>query len=507
MIFDKLLSRRTVPSESPDNWPRISFFSTPAAGIKVCEDTALTYSAVFACVKVISESIACLPWGVFKQNGEIRERAIDHPVNRILKKQPNPEMEPHVFKTLATIQALLWGAHYSEIEFNGMGEPMALWPLDPSKMEVKRDSKNRIVYFYDNKTTLSADRVFRVLGMTLDGVTPCSVIKYARESISTGLAAESYGAAFFGNGAIPGGYIQNKEGNKISETGVKNLLTSWNRQNKGARNASKVQYLDAGMEFKQISIPPEDAQFLETRKFQILEICRWFRMPPHKLADLERAHHSNIESQNIEFVTDTLMPWITRFEESANFRLIQEEDHYTKFNLNALLRGDTATRSQFYEKMFDRGVLSIDEIRSREDQNPLPNNLGKLRLVPLNMVSVENANRNGGTVQQSNMSQLWRDPAERMVRKEAKALASMIKKGIENGDLDAFYSRHEQHIIESFTPIAEHQGVKDLRESASWYCIDSKSELSQMNIENFEAEWQRKRVDTLINAMQGVKHV
>lgn len=507
MLFDNLHSRRAVAPDKPNNWPNVALFSTPAAGIKVCEDTALNYSAVFACVKVISESIACLPWQVFKQSGEIREKAINHPVNRLLKKQPNPEMEPNVFKTLATIHALIWGAHYSEIEYNSMGEPVALWPLDPACMDVERNDRGKLVYVYKDggkEIRLRPERVFRVLGMTLDGITPCSVIKYARESISTGLAAESYGAAFFGNGAIPGGYIQNKDGNKISEQGVKNLLSSWNKRNKGARNSNKVQYLDAGMEFKQVSIPPEDAQFLETRKFQVLEICRWFRMPPHKLADLERAHHSNIESQNIEFVTDTLMPWVTRFEEAANFRLIEEIDHYTKFNLNALLRGDTATRSQFYEKMFDRGVFSIDEIRAREDQNPLPNNQGKLRLVPLNMVSVDNANRNGGTVQQKQgMSQLWRDPAERMVRKEAKAISAMLKKGITNSELSKFYSKHQEHIIESFKPVATAEGVKNLSEGAYWYCEDSQKALVGMEVANFESEWQRKRVDTLINAMRG----
>lgn len=516
MIFDKLFQRRTIPAASPGGGNSINFYRPATAGITVTENSALNYSAVFACVKIVSETMSTLPWGVHRHNGDIRETAKDHPAHKLLKRRPNPEMEPNVFKTLMSCHLLLWGVHYSEIEFNRMGEPVALWPLDPASVEPKRDGNNRLFYEVrqpnGKTTTLSAKKVFRVLGLTLDGVTPCSVINFARESIAMGMAAEAYGAAFFGNSALPGGYIKASPGKGLKEEGVKNLLSSWNKKLQGSKKAHKVQYLDDGMEFVPLSIPQKDAQFLESRKFQVLEVCRWFRMPPHKLAELERAQHNNIESQNIEFVTDTIMPWVVKCEEAANFKLIDDEDHFTKFNLNALLRGDTLTRSQFYEKMFDRGVFSIDEIRSREDMNPLPNGQGDLRLVPLNMVSVDTANQNGGTVQQPerNAEQLWRDPAERMVRKEAKALASMLKKGMTAEDLQNFYGKHQQHIIESFLPVATFESINQraIKEASKWYCLDSRGELKRFGegegtqLSEFESIWQKQRVDVLINFMR-----
>lgn len=440
--------------------PGVFSFGLPTAGVKVDADSAFTYSAFWACVKIISETVGYLPWRVMEE-GNLRVVASDHPLDRVVHRQPNSEMSSVTFKELVLAHCLTWGNSYCEIERNRLGDVVALWPVDPERVKVDRDSAGRLVYEIHgqtgSKTILNPRDVFHVRGPSRDGINGYSVVQMARESISLGLATESFGAAYFGNGAIPGLVIQNKGGAKLNVEGVQNLLKTWNKQHKGPKNAGKVEYLDAGMEVQQLGIPPADSQFLETRKFQITEIARWFRIPPHKLADLERSTHTNIESQNIEFVTDSIMPWVSRIECQADISLLRGDEvgrYYNKINLKGLLRGDSKARAEYYKVMSGLGVLSIDEIRDLEDQDEIGGAAGALRMVPMNMTTVErmaNGQVNGAS---SDVRALVQETAERFCKREIKATEKAHEKSDPAAFIRDFYVGHAQACADGFRRVA-----------------------------------------------------
>lgn len=422
MIFDSLgaglasitASRTTVPDDVYPSRGGGRFgltFQRPIAGVPVDRDAALTYSAVWACVHLISNHIAMMPWRVFERLGDSRQIAADHPADGILYRVANDETNSFEFRKALMLQALLQGNGISEIERTRNGDPAALWSIDRDRVNAARDSRGRLVYEIaergqPNSILMPSDVIHLRGGPTVDGVMGLSVIDFAKQCISHGLAMEQFGAAFFGNGAMPGGVIEWRENaTQPDEWGgdaAKNLKSSWLKTAKGARNYGGVQILEPGQTYKAISISPEQAQFLESRKFGVTEICRWFGMKPHKIAELERSTNNNIEAENISYVIDTLSPWAVRLEQEVDFKLFgRNTRYYNKMNMAALLRGDLKARAEFYQKMRDLGAYCIDEIRAFEDLNPLDNGLGQLRLVQMNMMTVEQANANGNTAQQT----------------------------------------------------------------------------------------------------------
>ncbi|AOY88643.1 phage portal protein [Marinobacter salinus] len=512
MIFESLLAKRqTAPATPGQSGGAMSLFKPPVAGVRVDEQEAMTYGPLWACVRVISETMASLPWGVHRKKGNVREAVTDHHIYRLLHRRPNPETIPFRFKETLVAHALTWGNGYAEIERNRVGEPIALWIITPDRVTPDRDARGNIIYKVTNDqeedSEIPARDMFHLPCLAFDGLKGYSVVNQAKQAISLGIATEQFGAAFFGNGAHLGGVITKEPGSgDLSQPAIKNLLSSFNKKHRGAANSNKVHYLDAGLKYDPIGIPPEDAQFLETRRFQTLDMCRWFRVPPHKLAELDRATHNNIESQNIEFVTDVVVPWATRLEQEADFKLFDEDESelFTKLNVNALLRGDTAARQSFYTAMLDRGVFDIDEVRAREDMNPLPQNQGQLRLVQANMMSVERAIQEGGTEANARASDrrgtsaLWEDPANRMVRKEINALSRMADKGIEAGKLADFYESHQKHLVEAFSSIATFDGVQDLEARARDYVLDSCKGINEQQYTlDLLADWRLSRSETL----------
>lgn len=456
MFFNIDAKRKTEPVGRPS----IVSYGLPTAGVKVDGDTALTYSAFWACVKIISETVGYLPWRIMEE-GALRTVAIDHPLDRVVHRLPNPEMSSVTFKELLLAHCLTWGNAYCEIERNRIGDVVALWPIDPDNVKVDRDANGALVYEImsgaGTKTIMAPRDIFHVRGPSRDGINGYSVVQMARESISLGLATESFGSAFFGNGAIPGMVIQNKGGAKLNVEGVQNLLRTWNKQHKGPKKAGKVEYLDAGMEVQQLGIPPADSQFLETRKFQITEIARWFRIPPHKLADLERSTHTNIESQNIEFVTDSIMPWVARIECQADISLLRDDEvgrYYNKINLKGLLRGDSKARAEYYKVMSGLGVLSIDEIRALEDQDELGGAAGALRMVPMNMTTVERMASGQVNSTSNEIRGLVLESAERFCKREIKATEKAHEKADPAAFIRDFYVGHAQACADGFRRIA-----------------------------------------------------
>lgn len=348
-------------------------FGGTTSGKMVNERTAMQTSVVYACIRILAESIASLPLHVYERTPDGgKEIRPEHPLYILLHDEPNPEMTSFVFRETLMSHLLLWGNAYSQIIRNGKGYPVALYPMLPDRMSVDRNSAGELVYTYQSDKgaiNLNRDSVLHIPGLGFDGLIGYSPIAMAKNAIGMALATEEYGAAFFANGANPGGVLEHPGVVKDRDR----LRESWQSQFSGA-NAHKVAVLEEGLKFHQMSIPPEQAQFLETRKFQINEIARIFRVPPHMVGDLEKSSFNNIEQQSLEYVKYTLDPWVIRWEQSLQRSLImpgEKSKLYIKFNLDGLLRGDYHTRMMGYSTGIQNGFLSVNDVRGLEGMNLL----------------------------------------------------------------------------------------------------------------------------------------
>lgn len=335
-------------------------------------------TAVYACVRILAETIASLPLHTYRYSNNGKEKARDHPIYHLLSDVPNPEMTSFVFRETLMGHLLLWGNSYSQIIRDGRGKVIALYPLMPDKVTVNRSEKGEIYYAYNKNGqdyVLSKEEVLHIPGLGFDGLIGYSPIAMAKNAIGMAIATEEYGAKFFSNGANPGGVLEHpgivKDPQRIRE--------SWNAVYQGTSNAHRVAVLEEGMKFQPIGIPPDQAQFLETRKYQTEEICRIFRIPPHLVGDLERATFSNIEHQSISFVVHTIRPWLVRIEQSINKSLFTEaekEEYFVSFVVEGLLRGDYASRMQGYSVGIQNGFMSPNDVRSLENMNLIPDEEG-----------------------------------------------------------------------------------------------------------------------------------
>ncbi len=351
-------------------------------------------AAVYACVRVIAETIASLPLHLYRHVEEGKKRDPTHKLYHLLHDAPNQEMTSFIFRETLMSHLLLWGNAYAQILRNGHGEIVGLYPLLPDKMQVTRDEDKNLIYLYLNGTksiAFTADEVLHIPGLGFDGLVGYSPIAMARNAIGMALATEEFGSSFFANGAAPGGILEHpgtlKDPSKVRE--------SWEQLFKGSGNANRVAVLEEGMTYRQVGIPPNEAQFLETRKYQTEEICRIYRVPPHLIADLDKATFSNIEHQSISFVVHTIRPWLVRLEQAMNKALLfpQERSHYfIEFNVDGLLRGDYQSRMQGYATARQNGWMSANDIRRLENMNLIPDEEGgNLYLINGNMTKLKDA--------------------------------------------------------------------------------------------------------------------
>ncbi len=360
------------------------------AGVAVTPDSALTYSAVYACIRVLAETLGSLPSILYRRlPGGGKERAVDHYLYPLLHDAPNDEMTSNDWRETQMVNACLWGNCYSQVLPTNGGKISGLWPMLSRYMTIDRaQPTGKLIY----KTTepdakmpvISVDQMLHVRMMSLNGILGMSPISLARQSIGLGLAMEKYGAAFFGNGANPGLILEHP--GTLSDEAYVHLQASNAERHEGPENAHKTMILEEGMKVEKIGVPNNDAQFLESRNFNITDIARWYRVPPHMIADLQRATFSNIEHQGLDFLIYTMRPWLTRFEQ-AYWRLLppsQRKDYYSEFLVDSLLRGDIVTRYDSYTKGINWGWLSPNEVRAIENMNPIPG--GDAHLQPLNMV-------------------------------------------------------------------------------------------------------------------------
>jgi len=344
-------------------------------------------SAVYACVKVLAETIASLPLIVYRRlpNGG-KERALEHPQYRLLHDQPNGWQTSFEWREMTQGHVTLRGMAYSEIIPGPRGAVEELIPLHPDRVEPKRLENGSLIYIHrpenGKERRLTQEEVFVLRGLSSDGIKGLSPIEHARESIGLSLATEGYGARFFQNDARPGGVLESP--NKLDESAYKNLKTSWAEAYSGVANSHKPAILEQGLTWKQMGMTSEDAQFLETRKFQLSEIARIFRVPPHMIGDLERSTNNNIEHQSIEFVVHTIRPWLVRWEQAiTRDLLIGAGEYFAEFLVDGLLRGDFKTRSEGYASAVTTGWMTPNEVREKENLNPIEG--GDELMKPLNM--------------------------------------------------------------------------------------------------------------------------
>lgn len=401
-IFSGLFKSRDKPQNRTAGSAYSFFMGGTSSGKRVNERSAMQMTAVYSCVRILSEAVASLPLHVYRYTDTGTEKATDHPLYTILHDEPNPEMTSFVFRETLMTHLLLWGNAYAQIIRNGKGEVIALYPLMPDRMSVDRDENGQLYYEYlvssddapVNKKSivrLSPSDVLHIPGLGFDGLVGYSPIAMAKNAIGLAIATEEYGSKFFANGAAPSGVLEHpgtiKDPNRIRE--------SWQQTFGGSQNSGKIAVLEEGMKYTPISISPEQAQFLETRKFQINEIARIFRVPPHMVGDLEKSSFSNIEQQSLEFVKYTLDPWVSRWEQSIVRTLLTPEEkkkYYVKFNVDGLLRGDYQSRMNGYAIGRQNGWMSANDIRELENLDRIPaEEGGDLYLINGNMLPLKDA--------------------------------------------------------------------------------------------------------------------
>ena len=402
-LFSFLFKARDKPQNRTVGSAYTFYLGGSTSGKVVTERSAMQMTAVYSCVRILSEAVAGLPLHLYRyKDGGGKEKAIDLPLYRLMHDEPNPEMSSFVFRETLMTHLLLWGNAYAQIIRNGKGEIMALYPLMPNKMRVDRDEHGKLYYEYSHSSDeagtmknstvrLTPYDVLHIPGLGFDGLVGYSPIAMAKNAIGMAIACEEYGAKFFANGAAPSGVLEHpgviKDPQKVRE--------AWQSQFGGSANSNKVAVLEEGMKYTPISISPEQAQFLETRKFQINEIARIFRVPPHMVGDLEKSSFSNIEQQSLEFVKYTLDPWVIRWEQSLSRILFTDEEKKTlffKFSVEGLLRGDYQSRMNGYATARQNGWMSANDIRELENMDKIPaEEGGDLYLINGSMLPMQNA--------------------------------------------------------------------------------------------------------------------
>ncbi len=393
-IFPTFIARNKSYGPTDDHW-FYPFAGPTKAGVDVDEYIALNFSAVYNAISIISGTIGSLPLHLFKRNKRITQKATSHRLYDVLHATPNPEMTAMSYREASTAHVLSWGASYSEIVRNSMGQISELWPITPNRVRPFRSNRQlfyEITLVGGKKTILPKERILHIPGLGFDGLTGYSVLEKARESIALGMATEEYGARFFGQGTHPTGVVETDEDLGDGRDGI---TKAFKEGFAGLGKTHRLMILEKGLKYTPIGVKPEDAQFLQTRAFTVVEIARWFNIEPMKLKDHTKSSFDNISSLQISHVVDCIRPWTVREEQNYNMQLLTQEErqqgYYWEHVLEGLLRGDWAARGEFYSKMFNVGAFSPNMILEKENENPVEG--GDERFVPLNMVPLSMARK------------------------------------------------------------------------------------------------------------------
>lgn len=374
-IVDRLAAEPRFPGAH-----RVPHIPRTLAGVVVTPDNAITIATVWACIRYLSQMVAVLPWHVKRDGKNGAEIQRSHGVDWLLWKRPNPEWSSFQFRETLAHWALRWGNGYAEIERDQNDRPFALWPLHPERVWVCRDPDSQEL-FYEvtnaNTSDASAGRVeiearnmFHIRGFG-EGPVGVNVIDYAAQSIGWARAAQMFGASFFGNGMNPSGVVINKK--PLKPDGLKLQRAQFEDLFKGPTKSNKTVFLDNDADWKSIGFNARESQLIDVHQFLVEEICRWFGVPPHKVQHLLRATFTNIESQGIEVVVDSIAPWVKRFEDEADWKLFGQnrQNLYAKIDMRGLMRGDAAARIAYYEGMIKIGAYSPNRVLELEDENTI----------------------------------------------------------------------------------------------------------------------------------------
>lgn len=512
-IFSGLFERRLAPTRT--GLSALGNFGTVSqAGVTVSEKTAMGYPAYYACVKVIAEDLAQLPLKFYERLGDGGKREMrDDPRWALLHDEANPEMTAFELRLMLIAHVCNWGNGYAEIEWDSKGYPVALWPLSPNPMDTELVRRNGELFYLVRVPGEGGQRVlpgYRVLHLRnllgSNGLVGKSPLRVHMESIGFGVALQSFGSTYFGNGARPGGVLEHP--GRLSDQAIKRLEKDFNADHGGLSNAHRLKILEEGMKYSPVGVPPEEAQFLESRVFQLGEMARIFRLQPHMVGDLSKSTNNNIEQQSLEHVIYTLQPWLVSVEQSLRRSLLLDKEKRNQsfeHAVNGLLRGDFAARYAGYAVGRQWGWLSVNDVLKLENMNPVAG--GDARLSPLNMVEVGNpgarrgdeggtkARRDAGAVRRSGVGErraaedvgkerqklaatqrpLIEDAAGRVVRRETNDIRRAVQKYLVKGNdlqgfllwLGEFYSEHQEFIGRQLSPVFESIGRLVLASVAS----------------------------------------
>ena len=430
---------------------------------QVTNQTALTVSSLFACIRNVSEDVGKLPLKLFRKDGDSRFEVTDHPVVRLVQYQPNPEMDAMSFRETMNSQAMGWGNAYAEIQRDVTGRATALWPLRPDRVTIHRDRTTQRMYYTitteDGKSSdIWAEDILHIHGLGFDGVSGYNIVQYASQTVGAAIAMDKFAGAYFANGMHQSGNLEHPA--NLSTDAQERLKKQLDADYNGADQAHQTLILEEGMKFTSNVIDPKASQMVETRQFSVVEFCRWMRVPPHKVADLTKSAFSNIEQQNIDYVQDGITGWCKRWELSLWIKLLSEQEkqegYFFTHIVEGMLRGDIKSRSEAYKSFWDIGVMSINEIRSLENLNPIKD--GDIHLVPMNYQRLEDV----GNDTQANV--VIDDISARLARREIKELEKRVKHA--SGDmprfkawLDEFYAKHDDAIIDAIGLLCFNSGV------------------------------------------------
>jgi len=474
-VFSPKNQQSWLPSD--DRWYSLSLPRKTNSGANVDEYTSLQYSAVFCAINLIAGTIGTLPLFLYRKTKDGKVKAEKHPLYNILHQKPNEYMTAVGAREAMAGHLISWGNCFAEKTVNFQGQVTELFPIPPNRVRIEIDKgiPTYMVTVGSKEIPMSRDKILHTPGMGFDGFQGYSVLGIARESIGLGIATEEFGSKFFGSGTHPSAIIKHPA--KLSEGAYKNLKESLATANEGLGNAHKAMILEEGMDLAKVGIPPNDAQFLETRRFQVEDIARWFNLPVHKLKEMTKSSFNNIEAEQISFVTDSIRPWLVRLEQNYNTQLLTESEirrgYFFEHSVEGLLRGDAEARSNLYKAMFNVGAMSINEIRSHENMNAVEG--GDERFVPMNMVPLSMAKQlaekqsepkqipneptgSGGDPNASvDLMPFMKNVATRVVNREG----IMLFRIIDRDGLDKFYDTFSSYVYEQLEPFWDAIGVKD----------------------------------------------
>ncbi|MBU8575007.1 phage portal protein [Bacillus pumilus] len=389
IILDKIFKNSTT------QWNGLGAFSSlgiSSSGEIITPENSLNIGAIFAAVDIKARHTAKLPLQVFKKTEGGRQRAIDHPVVKLLEKRPNSRQTPYVFKHTITVHRNLWGNAYVRIVSGKNGYPKELKILEPNRVKIVEDVNEVIWYLYQGKKgdikKFHSEEILHVPYLSTDGIVGKSPVTIARETAGTMKAAQKYVGSFYKNGTTTKGILKSAE--MLSGESKEKVRQAWEEANSGLDNFNKVAILDGKFDYQSVSMNLVDAEYIATQKFNIAEIARIFNVPLHMLSELDKSSFNNIEHQSMEFVSNTIQPELVAIEEELNYKLFtdSDSDHYVKFNIRSSLRSDDESRSNYYKTMTDIGALSINDVLNLEDMNGIGES-GNSHRVSLNSVSID----------------------------------------------------------------------------------------------------------------------